>query len=55
MSEEVNYTSVEYNGDQYKVLITYGVSKDRVLISKDGKTKVFGVPISECKKLKKKR
>lgn len=55
MNKDVEYTSVEYNGDQYKVLITYGTLKDRVLISKDGKTKVFGVPIAECKKLKKKR
>lgn len=55
MNKEVNYTSVEYNGDQYKVLITYGTLKDRILISKDGETKVFGVPISECKKLKKKK
>ncbi len=46
------YKSVEYNGDLYKVLILFGVKEEKLLISKNGKTKKFSINISDAKKLK---
>jgi|TARA_R110002126_G_scaffold159053_4_gene306405 hypothetical protein len=47
-----NYKSVEYNGDLYKVLVVFGLKNNKLLISKDGKTKKFSINRSDGKKLK---